>query len=187
VKRVRLRATEIADLDFVVGLEAEPAVSRYIDSWPRAGHLETMADPGRGHLIAESDGERVGFVIIDGIADAPSVEIKRIAISTRGEGFGRATLLAAIAWITPLRRGRRIWLDVYGDNIVARGLYASAGFVETSSSLTSSQRPIVVMQLADDGSRSGAARCARPGTGDNRQVQSGDPRTRAQQAAEVCP
>jgi ribosomal protein S18 acetylase RimI-like enzyme len=146
---VTLREASVRDLDFILSLEGEPSVRRLIHPWRLDEHLAAIVDPERGHMIVESAGLAVGFVIIAGLHLAPSIEVKRLAVSRRSEGFGRAAMLAAIEWISLLRRGRPIWLDVYDDNVVARSLYVSVGFAETTRLPSADGRQLIVLELRD--------------------------------------
>jgi len=147
--RVTLRQASVRDLDFILGLEGESSVRRFIHPWRLDEHLAAIVDTERGHLIVESAGLPVGFVIIGGLHVASSIEVKRLAVSRRSEGFGRAAMLAAIEWISPFRRGRPVWLDVYDDNVVARSLYESVGFAETTRLPSADGRELIVLELRD--------------------------------------
>lgn len=97
--------------------------------------LET---PGHSIFLVEAGGERVGVLWL---AERESggrricwiydVEIDE---GQRGHGYGRAAML--LAEEEARRRGlSRIELNVFGGNDVARGLYRSLGYVETSAQM----------------------------------------------------
>lgn len=52
----------------------------------------------------------------------------------RGRGFGRAAMEAAEEW-TRERDGRRVALNVFGPNLVARSLYDSLGYEVLATSM----------------------------------------------------
>jgi ribosomal protein S18 acetylase RimI-like enzyme len=54
-----------------------------------------------------------------------------IAEERRGQGYGRATMLACVERARELGADS-VGLHVFGDNTVARKLYTSLGFIETS-------------------------------------------------------
>jgi len=94
-----------------------------------------LATPGHQlRSVVTEDGETVGVLWF-----APTDEMRgevafiydiEIDEAYRGRGYGRAALDA----LEPLARSLgfdAIGLHVFGDNEVARGLYRSAGFVET--------------------------------------------------------
>jgi ribosomal protein S18 acetylase RimI-like enzyme len=70
-------------------------------------------------------------------ANKPEAYIHDIIVNEdqRGKGYGRATMLAAIARARELGAAS-VGLHVFGHNTVARGLYASLGFVETNVAMS---------------------------------------------------
>ena len=127
---VRFRETEEADLDYVLALEADPDTAPFIAPWPRAEHRSAITDPTVAHWVLEDTarGVRVGFVILQSVGSA-SLELKRIAISDKGCGYGKdAVRLVKEAAFTDLG-ANHLWLDVYDFNERAQALYAAEGFV----------------------------------------------------------
>ena len=107
---VRLRPTREADLSFVLGLEADPETAPFLHPWP----VEEV--------------QPVGFVILRAV-DTDVVELKRIAISGEGKGYGRHALKLVKRTVFDDWGARRLWLDVYDFNARARSLYQAEGFV----------------------------------------------------------
>jgi ribosomal protein S18 acetylase RimI-like enzyme len=115
------------------GVPTEEALAR-----SRASTLELFPDgrpaPGQWFRVAtDADGQRVGVLWLarrDG-GSAPYGWVYDIEVvpARRGEGWGRALMLAAETVV-------RDWgldtlrLNVFGDNEVARSLYTSLGFRE---------------------------------------------------------
>ena len=58
------------------------------------------------------------------------MELRRLAVTVKGRGHGRAALRAAIALAFEEHGAHRLWLDVKPHNERARSLYRSAGFAE---------------------------------------------------------
>ena len=79
----------------------------------------------------ETDGRRVGTVFL-GLrgADAWLYDIT-IDEGERGRGYGRAAMLAVEDEVRRLGH-ESVALNVWGGNVVARGLYRSLGYVEES-------------------------------------------------------
>jgi ribosomal protein S18 acetylase RimI-like enzyme len=71
------------------------------------------------------------------MANRPEAYIYDLIVNEdqRGKGYGRATMLAAIARARELG-AESVGLHVFGHNTVARGLYASLGFVETNVTMS---------------------------------------------------
>ena len=87
---VCFRETEEVDLDYVLELEADPDTAPFIAPWPRDEHRSALADPTVGHWVLEDVARRVcvGFVILQGVGST-RLELKRIAISDKGRGYGK--------------------------------------------------------------------------------------------------
>jgi diamine N-acetyltransferase len=127
---LRLRPTRAGDLDFVVAAEADPDNAPFLAPSPRAEHEGFLGDPLQRHLIAEAGGRAVGFALLRLHPEDRAVELRRIAVTEKGRGYGRATLELAIRAAFEEHGAHRLWLDVKPHNERARSLYRSAGFVE---------------------------------------------------------
>jgi diamine N-acetyltransferase len=149
---LRLRATRDDDVDYVVAAEADPDNAPFLAPSPREEHLDFMRDAGQRHLVAEAAGRRVGFVLLRLHPADRAVELRRLAVTEKGRGHGRAALRAAIALAFEEHDAHRLWLDVKPHNERARALYRSEGFVEEGTlrdALYSGDRfeSLVVMSL----------------------------------------
>jgi diamine N-acetyltransferase len=127
---LRLRPTREDDLDYVVAAEADPDNAPFLAPSPREEHLGFLRDPLQRHLIAEADGRRVGFALLRLHPEDRAVELRRLAVTEKRRGHGRAALRLAIAAAFEEHGAHRLWLDVKPHNERALALYRSAGFVE---------------------------------------------------------
>lgn len=127
---LRLRPTGEDDLDYVVAAEADPDNRPFLAPSPRDEHLAFLRDQGQRHLIAEAGGRPVGFVLLRLHPEQRAVELRRLAVTEKGRGHGRAALRLAMARAFEEHGAHRLWLDVKPHNERARSLYRSAGFVE---------------------------------------------------------
>jgi diamine N-acetyltransferase len=127
---LRLRPTREDDLDYVVAAEADPDNAPFLAPSPREEHLGFLRDPLQRHLIAEADGRRVGFALLRLHPADRAVELRRLAVTEKRRGHGRAALRLAIAAAFDEHGAHRLWLDVKPHNERALALYRSAGFVE---------------------------------------------------------
>ena len=94
--------------------------------------------PGHAIFVIEAADERVGLLWLAerelGGRRVYFVYDVEIDEQHRGKGYGRAAML--LAEDEARRRGlTRIELNVFGGNAVARGLYRSLGYVETSAQM----------------------------------------------------
>jgi ribosomal protein S18 acetylase RimI-like enzyme len=94
-------------------------------------HLFTVHDAGSGEAVAtlwlalRTKGGRIEGYVYD-------IEVRE---ERRGDGYGRATMLAAIEKARELG-AETVGLHVFGHNAPARALYQSLGFVETNVSMS---------------------------------------------------
>ena len=130
--RVRLRPTMQSDLDFVLSLERDPENLPFITPWEKIQHEAAIRFPDFRHFIVETgEGlEAGGFLIFVGCRNQHlSVELKRMVVRDKGQGFGRAALRVAKKIAFDDLGAHRFWLDIKKRNTRAKGLYDSEGFV----------------------------------------------------------
>nr|MBK5234863.1 GNAT family N-acetyltransferase [Clostridium sp.] len=54
-------------------------------------------------------------------------ELRRIAISHKGLGYGKESMIALLKYAFEERNVNRFWLDVYPDNVIGIKLYKGLG------------------------------------------------------------
>jgi diamine N-acetyltransferase len=132
---VELRPITVENFRAVTKLAVLPEQSDFVA--PNALSIaETYVCPEAEPRAVYADDELVGFVLFHPVDKDKPAEghcIARLMIDHRfqGRGLGRAALEAAVDWIVRERRADRVRLSVVASNERARGLYRSAGFVET--------------------------------------------------------
>jgi diamine N-acetyltransferase len=130
--RVRLRPTMQSDLEFVLSLERDPENLPYITPWERIQHEAAIRFPDFRHFIIETGPglEAGGFLILIGCRNPHgSIELKRMVVRDKNQGFGRAALRVTKKIAFDDLGAHRFWLDIKKRNARARGLYDSEGFV----------------------------------------------------------
>ena len=162
---LRLRPTMLSDLEFVASVEDDPANRPFITPWERVQHEGAVRFPDFRHFIVEAGAgyPSAGFVILQGCRNPnASVELKRIVLQPKGQGYGRACvrLLAQIAFRD--LGAHRFWLDVRSANERALALYRSEGFVEEgrlreSVKSGSGYDSLVVLSMLKDEYQAGVA------------------------------
>jgi RimJ/RimL family protein N-acetyltransferase len=129
---IRLRPTTDADLDMVLAAERHPDNYAFVGQWSRERHQQAIADPNAAHRIVEraEDGQAVGFIIICGLTSLhQSIEFRRIVITEKRRGYGRAALRLARVLVFEHYDAHRMWLEMVDTNHWAQALYESEGFV----------------------------------------------------------
>ena len=130
-QRVRLRPTMQSDLDYVLSLERDPENLPYITPWEKIQHEAAIRFPDFRHFIIETgpELERGGFLILIGCRNQhQSIELKRMVVQTKHQGFGRAALRVIKKIAFDDLGAHRFWLDIKKRNTRAQALYASEGF-----------------------------------------------------------
>ncbi len=130
--RVRLRPTMQSDLAYVLSLEQDEQNLPFITPWDRTQHEAAIRFPDFRHFIVEGgEGlEPVGFLILIGCrSQHQSLELKRMVVQGKGQGFGRAALRVAKRVAFDDLKAHRFWLDVKQSNQRAKAFYDSEGFV----------------------------------------------------------
>jgi diamine N-acetyltransferase len=130
--RVRLRPTMQSDLEFVLSLEHDDVNLPFITPWDRVQHEGAIRFPDFRHFVIEGGAglEAIGFLILIGCRSRhQSLELKRMVVRDKGQGFGRAALRVAKKVAFDELKAHRLWLDVKAHNTRAKALYDSEAFV----------------------------------------------------------
>ena len=116
----------------MLSLEQDEQNLPYITPWDRTQHEAAIRFPDFRHFIIEGgEGlEPVGFLILIGCrSQHQSLELKRMVVQGKGQGFGRAALRVAKRVAFDDLNAHRFWLDVKQRNQRAKAFYDSEGFV----------------------------------------------------------
>jgi RimJ/RimL family protein N-acetyltransferase len=130
--RVRLRPTMQSDLEFVLSLERDPDNLPFITPWEKIQHEAAIRFPNFRHFIIETGPalEAGGFLILIGCRNQhQAIELKRMVVRDKHQGFGRAALRVAKKTVFDDLGAHRFWLDIKKSNTRAQALYAGEGFV----------------------------------------------------------
>ena len=75
----------------------------------------------------KADSEIIGYALIRLDFKSEIFELRRIAISSKGMGYGRESMIALLKYAFEEMNINRFWLDVYPDNVIGIKLYESLG------------------------------------------------------------
>jgi len=129
---IDLRPVTRENLKACIGLDVLPGQRDFV-----APNVQSMAEayvlPEADPRLIYADDEAVGFVLFHPNESGPGHYIVRFMIDHRfqGQGLGRRALAAAVDWVVLEKGVDLVRLSVVPENGAARGLYRSAGFVET--------------------------------------------------------
>jgi len=101
------------------------------DAWSRGQVEGELAGATRHVLVAESDGDVIGYAAIALAGDVADLTRIVVAASHRREGVASA-LLAALHDAAARAGAGRMLLEVAESNMDARALYAAHGYTEIS-------------------------------------------------------
>jgi diamine N-acetyltransferase len=135
-----LRPATPADIPAILALERLPASAQFVGQWSEERHRATLASPDARYLASNAQSGEPNptgttrlraFAILRGLAETSgSIELKRLVVHPPGQGLGRQILSELIRIAFDQLHAHRFFLDVFDDNLRARHLYQSLGFVE---------------------------------------------------------
>jgi ribosomal protein S18 acetylase RimI-like enzyme len=127
---VGLRRSTAADLPWITALERHPHNLDFIGQWSDAEHLEAIEGRrGRSHWIIEREGKPAGYLIAyDARGQGAGLYVKRILVSLKNHGTGRAALALFLERHLDRAAGEFAWLNVRLGNDRAEHVYRSLGF-----------------------------------------------------------
>lgn len=131
-RRLLLRPTADAEIDFVVDLERHSENADYIEQWSHGAHRSCIRSAGCTHWVIEElhAGEPVGFVVLEGHSDPNDcLLLRRLVIARKGRGFGKEAVALLTGYCFEVLAFHRLWLTVLKGNEPARRLYRRLGFV----------------------------------------------------------
>jgi RimJ/RimL family protein N-acetyltransferase len=142
-----------------------------VGQWSEERHHATMTGPDARYLVSEeAPGKLQGYVILRGIGeDANAIELKRIVVASPGQGLGRQLLHEVIRMAFEDLHAHRLFLDVFEDNVRARHLYTSLGFVQEGIMRDAARRDgawcnLLLMSMLEEEYRQSPASQMQPGS-----------------------
>ena len=117
-------------------LEQDPENAPFISQWTTEQHADAIRRGDREHWIIESDngGPRGYLIAYDLKAQDSGVYVKRIVVSPKGAGLGRAAMTELLEHAYRDLGTDYVWLAVRPENERAQRSYAALGFTLTKRS-----------------------------------------------------
>jgi diamine N-acetyltransferase len=129
---IKLRPATEAELDFIVNAESDPENRPFVGQWTRAQHRAALTNPDLAYyvIVPDNPARLVGYLILAGLTQShQSIEFRRLVITEKGKGYGRAALRLVKKLAFETYQAHRLWLDVRIHNLRAQRLYQAEGFV----------------------------------------------------------
>ncbi len=125
MSNLTIRRMTAEDIDAVAAIEA----ATFPTPWSRDAFASEMRNVAARYLVAEKDGQVVGFAGAWVILDESHVTNIAVLESHRGQGIGRQLTAALLQYLSNLGVAYAT-LEVRKSNIVAQNLYTSLGFIK---------------------------------------------------------
>ena len=118
-----------ADIKTIIELESHKDNRDFIWLGTYDEHKAEMED--KNHLLfvlrRKEDNLTIGFALIRLDFKSEIFELRRIAISHKGMGYGKEVMTALLKYVFEELNINRFWLDVYPDNAIGIKLYEGLG------------------------------------------------------------
>lgn len=128
-KRLYIMDATEADIETIIGLESHKDNRNFVWIGTFEQHKAEIED--KNHLLfvfkRKEDNSIVGFALIRLDFKSEIFELRRIAISEKGLGYGKEAMKALMKYAFEELNINRFWLDVYPDNVIGIKLYEGLG------------------------------------------------------------
>lgn len=129
--RLRVREAKETDIDFIMSQESHIDNCSFVFQESYEIHVKQMESKQLGLWMIEKikNEEPVGFMLVNIDKDSEVMELRRIAISEKRDGFGEEIIKGLMGYAFDAIGMNRFWLDVFTDNIRGIALYKKLGMV----------------------------------------------------------
>ena len=128
-KRLIFEEAEEEDIATIIDLESHPNNKDFLWIGTYEEHLEEMSDDDQilGVIKEKLNLDIIGYCLIRFDRKSDVFELRRIAISSKGKGYGKESMEGLFDFAFNKCHSNRFWLDVYPDNIIGIKLYEGLG------------------------------------------------------------
>jgi len=128
-ERLKFDKVTTEEIDEIIEIESHNENRDYIWIGTAEDHAAEINDPNHMLLLFhdKQNGETKGFALIRLDYKSNIFELRRIAITDKGKGYGKESMIGIIRYAFENTETNRLWLDVYPDNEVGIKLYESLG------------------------------------------------------------
>lgn len=122
---ITIRRMTMDDVDGVYAVE----ISTFVDAWSRDAFVSDMKNPVARYLVAEQDGQIIGYAGAWVILDESHITNIAVLKEHRGQGTGKRLTRDLLQYLSNLGAAYAT-LEVRRSNEVAQNLYKSLGFIQ---------------------------------------------------------
>ena len=124
--KIILREMELKDLDYIIEIEKEA----FTTPWSKSAFKKEITENLLAkYIVAEVDGEPVGYAGIWLILDEGHITNIAVKKESRGQGIGKYLIMGLIDFCKKSKLVN-MTLEVRQSNIIAQNLYKKYGFID---------------------------------------------------------
>lgn len=126
---IRIKPTSEDEIDNILSIEGSEIQTVVQNS--KDEHLQMLRSIDKKHycIYNNSTNNLVGYFILSGFKNKNnSIELRRIVISDKGQGYGRPTVNLIKEICFSIEKKHRLWLNVFDANFKAIQLFRTEGF-----------------------------------------------------------
>ena len=125
--RLSLNQASENDIPYIMRLEHHPENRNFVAQGSLEQHIDEINDESYLVFIVKLKYDKIGYMICHMDTTNNSFELRRLVIESKGQGYGKETILGLIDYAMVKLSFQRFWLDVYEDNVTGIKLYESIG------------------------------------------------------------
>ena len=124
-----IRESKEAELDKFVEMEQQPHAKEFINGTDLVTHQRNFTDCNIIYLsIENSNGELSGYFILATDLKEKEIEFRRVLVDQTQRGIGQVAITKMENYCRDELGSKRIWLDVYEDNVKGKHIYEKLGY-----------------------------------------------------------
>ncbi len=127
--RLSLREAREEDIEKIMEIEGHEENRPYLWLDDYEGHKAYIGDENYILFVVEKNigGSTIGYGLVELDPKSQVFNLRRIAITEKGQGYGRESMLGVFKYCFENLGYNRLWLDVYPFHQVGVNLYESLG------------------------------------------------------------
>lgn len=128
-ERLIIREAKETDIEAIIELETDDENRPYLWVDDYEGHKHYIGDENFILFIIEkkSDHKTIGYGLVELDWDSEIFNLRRIAISEKGQGYGKEAMIGVFKHCFENMKFNRLWLDVYPFHQIGVNLYQGLG------------------------------------------------------------
>ena len=127
--KLLLRTANVNDYNFINAAERDEDSTRWVNNWSLGQRIEKFGDNNFFQTIVETnEGRAVGFIDFRDMLHDAQIELKRIVITEKGNGYGKEAMYLSQKFAFEVLGRDRLYLGTKTANVRAQHVYHATGF-----------------------------------------------------------